>query len=232
MKKSLSIGNTIIKKKKITSDPVTQYNFGISYEMGPRTSFSFVDDPRHIAFVLSRYKFCAKMLEGKKEVLEIGCGDGFGTSIVAQAVKYVFAVDIDAPLVESNKKRLAIIKNITFSTFDLTKERLNKVFDAAYSIDVQEHIILSKEDTFMRNICKSLRDNGIYIIGTPNITAYKFASISSKGYHWNLKSHETLRKLLQKYFENVFMFSMNDEMVHTGFGPMAHYLFGMGVGKK
>jgi len=25
---------------------------------------------------------------------------------------------------------------------------------------------------------------------------------------------------------------MNDEVVHTGFHPMAHYLFAIGVGKK
>ena len=35
-----------------------------------------------------------------------------------------------------------------------------------------------------------------------------------------------------KYFENSFLFSMNDEVVHTGFGPMAHYLIILGVGLK
>lgn len=34
------------------------------------------------------------------------------------------------------------------------------------------------------------------------------------------------------YFENVIIFSMNDEVVHTGFTPMAHYLLGVGTGKK
>ena len=35
-------------------------------KLGPWTSYSLVNDPKHMAFVLSRYKFCAKMLEGKK----------------------------------------------------------------------------------------------------------------------------------------------------------------------
>ena len=35
-----------------------------------------------------------------------------------------------------------------------------------------------------------------------------------------------------KYFENVFLFSMNDEVVHTGFSPMAHYLFVICCQKK
>jgi hypothetical protein len=28
------------------------------------------------------------------------------------------------------------------------------------------------------------------------------------------------------------MFSMNDEVVHTGFQPMAHYLFAIGAGTR
>jgi hypothetical protein len=41
-----------------------------------------------------------------------------------------------------------------------------------------------------------------------------------------------LKALLDIYFENSFIFSMNDEVVHLGYYPMAHYLFGVGVGKK
>jgi hypothetical protein len=36
------------------------------------------------------------------------------------------------------------------------------------------------------------------------------------------------RRLTQKYFHNVFMFSMNDEVVHTGYHKMAHYLVAIG----
>ena len=35
-----------------------------------------------------------------------------------------------------------------------------------------------------------------------------------------------------RYFHDVFMFSMNDEVVHTGFHAMAHYLFALCVGKR
>ena len=45
--------------------------------------------------------------------------------------------------------------------------------------------------------------------------------------------HRTnLHHLLKNYFENVFLFSMNDEVVHTGFTPMAHYLFAVCCQKK
>ena len=37
---------------------------------------------------------------------------------------------------------------------------------------------------------------------------------------------------MSKFFHNVFIFSMNDEVIHTGFYPMAHYLWAIGVGPK
>ena len=35
--------------------------------LGPWTSYSLVNDPKHMAFVLSRYKFVSKLLANKKK---------------------------------------------------------------------------------------------------------------------------------------------------------------------
>ena len=43
---------------------------------------------------------------------------------------------------------------------------------------------------------------------------------------------EDLKFLMLKYFNKVFIFSMNDEVVHTGFYPMSHYYFALCVSKK
>ena len=40
--------------------------------MGPTASHIFRTDPRRLGILLARYKFCAKMLTGKKHVLEAG----------------------------------------------------------------------------------------------------------------------------------------------------------------
>lgn len=70
----------------------------------------------------------------------------------------------------------------------------------------------------------------VLIIGTPNVTANEYASAASKAGHINLQSAVTLKRLMERRFSNVFMFLMNDEVVYTGFAPMAHYLLAMGVG--
>ena len=54
----------------------------------------------------------------------------------------------------------------------------------------------------------------------------------NKQEHINCFSGKNFKLFLQKYFHNVFVFSMNDEVVHTGFFPMAHYLLALCTSKK
>jgi len=199
-------------------------------KLGPYTTHIWNHDPKHLGFLLSRYKFCAKMLEGKKRVLEIGCGDGFGIPVMLQSVGHIHGVDWEPLLMQSNIDRLEGL-NCSFSVLDITTGSApgNK-FDAAFSLDVIEHIPKEKESFYFQNICTSLESDGVFIMGTPNITANEYASEGSRQGHINLKSHAEMRKLMGTYFRNVFLFSMNDEVVHTGYGSMAHYLIAMGVG--
>jgi len=197
--------------------------------LGPYTTHIWKNDPRHLCFLLARYKFCAKMLEGKNTVLEIGCGDAFGIPVVAQGCGHVHGIDWEPLLLKDDRKRLKHIR-CSFSCMDITKAATKEKYDAAYSLDVIEHIPENREGRFFFNTCKSLHRDGVFIIGTPNITASAYATEASRTGHINLKSHKGLRDLMSKHFRNVFMFSMNDEVIHTGYGPMAHYLISMGVG--
>lgn len=208
-------------------------------QLGPWTSHIWRTDPRHLGFLLARYKFCAKMLAGKSRVVEIGCGDAFGMPIVLQTVDSILGVDFEPLVIEDAKRRMETEecggggKKYSFLVMDITQQPLTKEeFDGAYSLDVIEHIPAAVEGQFIKNICSSLKEDAVLIIGTPNLEAQKFASPASKVGHINLKNAETLRKLLMDYCYNVFIFSMNDEIVHTGFYPMAHYLLAMGVGVK
>lgn len=197
--------------------------------LGPWTSYSLVNDPRHMCFVLSRYKFCAKMLEGKKAIMEIGSGDGFGLPIIAQFAEHVYAVDWDKHLLDDNTRRLAHLKNVTYLHVDLNEVSPNILVDAAFMIDVIEHVEPAKEAAFMENIVRCLKPNGVLINGTPNITGFQYSTRGSRISHINLKSTKTLRELTERYFENVFMFGMNDEVIHTGYAPMCHYIWSIGA---
>ncbi len=190
------------------------------------------DDPRRLAFTCARYKFASKMLSGKSHVLEVGCADAFGTRIVRQEVESLTAIDFDPIFVKDAKETMSKKWSYEVLEHDILSQPVPGAFDGAYSLDVIEHIPASQEHVFLSNIASSLTDNGVLIIGAPSLESQQYASPQSKEGHVNCKSGNELRKLLSHYFHNVFLFSMNDEVLHTGFSPMAHYLFVLCCMKK
>ena len=200
--------------------------------MGFRASESWYEDPKHIVFRFARYKFVAKMLSGKQNVLEIGCGDAFGTRIVQQEVGKFTAIDFDPVFVEDAKQRMIGKWAFDCSTHDMLDGPVPGHFDAVYACDVLEHIEPAQERRFLDNCFATLDVNGCAIIGLPSLESQAYASVQSKLGHVNCKSAPDLKKLMQEYFHNVFIFSMNDEVVHTGHHKMAHYVFAIGAGQR
>jgi 2-polyprenyl-3-methyl-5-hydroxy-6-metoxy-1,4-benzoquinol methylase len=200
--------------------------------LGRHTSDDYINDPKHIAFVASRYKFVAKMLAGKTAALEIGCGDGFGAPFIAQVVDRLYCTDIHGGIIEDDKTRLKFLKNTEFSSFDFRKSRFDHDVDAIYMIDVIEHFYPHEEPEILANAIASLSNNGIMLVGTPNKAAEQYASQLSRDAHVNLKTHASLKETFDGYFDNVFIFGMNDEVLHTGYGPMCHFLWALCTGPK
>ncbi len=190
------------------------------------------DDPRRLTFLLARYKYVSKMFSGMKSVLEVGCADAFGTRIVRQEVKNVVAVDFDPIFVQDTNERMDPDWKFECKVHDMLEGPVAGSFDGAYSMDVLEHIPADKEKIFIGNIAKSLNSKGVLIVGSPSIHSQEYASPISKAGHVNCKDAPGLRGLMSEFFDNVFIFSMNDEVVHTGFYPMAHYLIALCCAKK
>ena len=175
---------------------------------------------------MSRYKFVAKMLEGESEVLEVGCSDGWKSRIVAQAVGKLTCIDVDRKAIDEVTNR-SIFGNPRWQVdsfiHDMLERDTEQKFNAAFSLDVLEHIEEGHEKRFLDGIYDSLIFPGTCIMGMPSLESQAFASPLAKRYHVNCKTQEDLRDLMGEYFEHVFMFSMNDEVVHTGYGRMSHY---------
>lgn len=182
------------------------------------------DDPRRLVFTLSRYKFVSKLLVGKKRALEVGCGDAFASRIVKQEVQSLTVIDFDPVFVADIEDRADAQWPMKAAVHDMLAGPFPETFDAIYSLDVLEHIDKSDEVRFIENIIRSLNSSGVLIVGMPSLESQDYASVQSKLGHVNCKSGRELQKLFERYFHNVFLFSMNDEVVHTGFAPMAHYV--------
>jgi len=204
-------------------------------ELGEYNTFHYLTDPRRMSFLFARYKFVSKMVDGFKQVLEVGCQECLGAGLVAKSVGRLVATDFFVSHIESSKKRLGgLIPNIDFMPHDIMEGpvKIKGGFDAAYCLDVFEHFDPEQVGLFFKNISASLNKNGVLIIGTPSLESQVHASEASRLQHINCMSGKDLAKLCKKYFNNVFMFGMNDETLHTGYLPMAHYLLALCAGVK
>ena len=87
--------------------------------MGNGIAWAFHDDPRHVLFTLSRYKFVAKMFDGLNHVLEVGCGDGFASRLILQQIKQLTAIDVDHNFINNAKDRNIKDWHINFKVHDI-----------------------------------------------------------------------------------------------------------------
>lgn len=189
---------------------------------GGMTAYNWEADPKRLAFQYARYKFVAKMLEGKRSVLEVGCADGQGARIVRQHVLSLDAIDVDEAAIETARRLASKRWPIKFWAADVMKERLSG-YDAAYCLDLFEHL---PEEAGLLGRLRLLAP--ICVIGTPSAESQQYASEISRREHVNCVSKVGLRIRMQKHWRHVFLFGMNDETLHTGHDAMTHYLLGIG----
>lgn len=222
----------------LTKEPQYQFEVELARDhgfarFGYMSNQSWREDPRRLLFLLSRYKFVGKLLKGKKRVLEVGCADAFATRLVQQEGCQVTAVDFDPLFVQDAQDRLRGDPwACEFRVHDILNGPVAGEFEAAYSLDVFEHIPSSEEHRFVRNIAMSVVKNGVVIFGSPSLQSQAYASRASREGHVNCKDGLELKQVMEQHFDHAFLFSMNDEVVHTGFHPLAHYLFTVCVGRK
>ena len=66
----------------------------------------------------------------------------------------------------------------------------------------------------------------------PSLESQIYASVVSLYGHVDYKTGNKIQALLFKYFMHIFLISLNDEAVHTGFAKMVHYLLALSLSPK
>ena len=178
---------------------------------------------------LSRYKFACRMLKKTDTVLDVGCSTGLGSIFIGQFCKDVTGIDVKRDDIERAQK-LNKRDNVFFSNIDLFDLSSDKMFSAVINLDVIEH--MNEEDgiKFIRKCSKHVKNDGIFIIGTPSFYIKEYQNKFSKAAHIKMYRQEELETIVNNFFKRTICFSMNDEVVHTGFSKVAWYYFIIGFG--
>lgn len=145
-----------------------------------------------------RYFFCAELCKNKT-VLDIACGSGYGSYILAQSgAKKVYGIDNDGKNVIEAKKEY-FDKKITFIMSDAHSIPLNSsAIDIIVSLETIEH--LEKPKKFLEEAYRLLKPDGLLILSTPN----RETSYEDNPFHLKEYTFIELDKLLTKFPDRKF----------------------------
>jgi len=113
----------------------------------------------------SIYTFALTYVSGK-DVLDAGCGTGYGTAAMGRSAASAVGVDID-PLSIRYARRHFGADHVRFQTADLQALPFEKEFDAVVASNSLEH--LEAPDKFIAGAIRGLRPGGVLIVAVPPI---------------------------------------------------------------
>jgi 2-polyprenyl-3-methyl-5-hydroxy-6-metoxy-1,4-benzoquinol methylase len=161
---------------------------------------------------VNRYYFSSQFVRNK-DVLDIACGSGYGARILFDSgANSVLGVDISEESIGYCRNKYP---NIDFSVGSVDNIPCkDKSFDTIVSFETLEHVDTKKQERFMQEINRVLRDDGVFILSTPNALVYE------KGNEFHVKelTPEELDALLKKYgfeFEILFQESVDANYIFS-----------------
>jgi ubiquinone/menaquinone biosynthesis C-methylase UbiE len=157
-----------------------------------------------------RYLVARELCHGKT-VLDVACGEGFGSAMLAEVAAAVVGVDIASDVVLHAQSKYGC-KNLSFLIASCTDlPLLDSSFDVVVSLETLEH--LSQHDKMVGEIKRVLRPNGVLLISTPEKYRYSIVSGSTNPYHVKEIYRDEFERLLRAYFKR---FSLYGQRVTFG----------------
>ena len=145
-----------------------------------------------------RYHFAAPLVAGRK-VLDIACGAGYGSALLAQTAAHVTGGDIADAALEHARRRYAALGNLEFRHADCAALPFPDVcFDAVVSFETIEHI--AAQDAFLDEVRRVLHPGGLVILSCPNKVEYSDKRGANNEFHVRELYRDELAALVARRF--------------------------------
>ncbi|MDQ0967602.1 ubiquinone/menaquinone biosynthesis C-methylase UbiE [Flavobacterium sp. W4I14] len=146
---------------------------------------------------LHRYAIAQKLVYNKN-VLDIACGEGYGSNLLAKNALNVIGVDIDKETVQAatNKYKTSNL-SFRFGKADEIPLDDNSV-DVVVSFETIEHH--TKHDEMLKEIKRVLRMDGILVISSPDKKHYTDETGYINEFHVKELYQDEFQNLIHKYF--------------------------------
>jgi len=117
-----------------------------------------------------RYHFAAPLVAGRA-VLDIACGTGYGSALLARHAARVTGADLAQPAIDHARARYAAVPHLEFRQADCAALPFpDASFDAVVSFETLEHI--AAQEPFLDEVRRVLRPAGLLVLSCPNKVEY------------------------------------------------------------
>jgi len=150
-----------------------------------------------------RYHFASRFARNRK-VLDIGCGEGYGSAFLARHASEVTGIDLDPATIDHARKEYALISNLSFETVKCEEMRIADCsIDLAVSFELLEHLDSDSQSGFLQNVQRILKQDGLFIVSSPERNEYAATYQARNEYHRHEMTLPELKAFLSRYFEHV-----------------------------
>jgi ubiquinone/menaquinone biosynthesis C-methylase UbiE len=148
---------------------------------------------------LHRYAI-AKELVKNKTVLDIACGEGYGSYLLADDSVTITGIDIDAETIEKAKIKYKKT-NLVFAVGNVENiPATDAKYDVVVSFETLEHI--SNHDRMLSELKRVLKPTGLLIISTPDKLNYSDKPNYKNPFHERELYKTDFQNLVSHYFKN------------------------------
>jgi SAM-dependent methyltransferase len=157
--------------------------------------------PGILALHLKRYEFaCPHCIAA--QVLDAGCGAGYGSAHLAEVAARVVGVDVSEEAIEYARRRYRR-PNLEFMVGDLLALELGDAsFDVVCSFETIEHV--DDVERYLGEIARVLRPDGTFVVSTPRVEATTRAP--DNPFHRVELSRDDFEATLATRFEDVELY--------------------------
>ena len=147
---------------------------------------------------LSRYRFAREIFDPHWRCLDAACGSGYGTSFLAEKVRFVDGVDVDPGAIDFAKATYRK-SNLAYHSADLqsTLPFADGTFDGIASFETLEHV--SDQTKMTCEFHRVLKPGGILVISTPDRSVSERIGLDNRFHVAELSKREFVELLSRSF---------------------------------
>ena len=149
-------------------------------------------DSEHMA----RYAFALSRIPAGSSVIDVACGTGYGSGMLAQAGHRVVGFDIDPATIDFARTQWP---EASFEVADATALPLTEAsVDAVLSFETIEH--LPDPSSFVGEVARVVKSDGVFFVSTPDRPVYALRSGPNE-FHVAEMDRAEFATVLQRHFK-------------------------------